>query len=170
VTPCDQNIVTPLQAGNLLVVSSLDRGTLGIRVSRVGASWVPEIAWETAEVSMYMSSPVLVKGKVLGLSHKKRGQFFALDPATGAVAWKGEGGQGENAAFVVAQGVVLALQGDGMLLVLPQEGPSFSPLKSYRIAESQTFAHPVPTELGILVKDDVGLSLYGWGGQTSRRS
>lgn len=163
VTPCDQNIVTPLQAGSLLVVSSVDKGTLGVRVSRVGETWVPEIAWNTPEVSMYMSSPVLVKGRVFGLSHKKRGQFFALDPATGTVDWKSEPGKGENAAFVLAEGALLVLQGDGTLLVLPQQGPSFSPLKSYRIAESSTFAHPVPTELGILVKDETGLSLYGWG-------
>ena len=106
---------------------------------------------------MYMSSPVLVNGRVVGLSHRKRGQYFALDPATGAVEWKSEPGQGENAAFVLAQGALLVLQGDGTLLVLPADAASFSPSHRYRVAESATFAHPVPTELGILVKDENGL-------------
>lgn len=162
VTPCDQNIVTPLQAGGLIVVSSLDKGTLGIRLRRAGETWVPEIAWDTPEVSMYMSSPVLVNGKVLGLSHKKRGQFFTLDPETGAVDWKSEAGQGENAAFVLADGALLVLRGDGTLLVLSQEAPSSPPFRTYPVAENSTFAHPVPTELGILVRDDAGVSLYGW--------
>ena len=29
------------------------------------------------------------------------------------------------------------------------------------LADSSTYAHPVPTRLGILVKDEAGLSLYG---------
>jgi hypothetical protein len=110
---------------------------------------------------MYMSSPVLVNGKVIGLSQRKRGQYFALAPATGAVEWTSEPGQGENAAFVLAEGALLVLQGDGTLLVLPKDGAAFSPTRRYRIAESATLAHPVPTELGILVKDEDGLSLYG---------
>jgi outer membrane protein assembly factor BamB len=161
VTPCDQNIVTPLRAGDLLVVSSQDTGTQGIRPTRKGSAWVPEVAWHTQEVSMYMSSPVLVNGRVVGLSHRKRGQYFALDPATGTVAWTSQPGQGENAAFVLAEGALLALQGDGTLLLLPQDAASFSPIRRYHVAESATFAHPVPTEMGILIKDETGLALYG---------
>ena len=29
-----------------------------------------------------------------------------------------------------------------------------------RVAEGATFAHPVPTQLGIVVRDENGLSLY----------
>ena len=160
-TPCDQNIVTPLRAGDLIVVSSQDTGTQGIRPTRKGTEWVPEVAWHTQEVSMYMSSPVLVNGRVIGLSHRRKGQYFALDPETGTVQWKSEAGRGENAAFVLARGALLVLEGDGTLLVLPPDAGSFSPTSRYRLAESATFAHPVPTELGILVKDESGLSLYG---------
>jgi hypothetical protein len=87
---------------------------------------------------MYMSSPVLVNGRVIGLSHRKKGQYFALEPATGAVHWKSDPGQGENAAFVLAGGALIVLQGDGTLLVLPQDGAAFSPTHRYRVAESAT--------------------------------
>jgi hypothetical protein len=160
VTPCDQNIVTPLRAGDLLVVSSQDTGTKGIRPVRRGAEWVPDVVWETRDVSMYMSSPVLVNGRVIGLSDKKRGQYFGLDPATGKIDWKGEPGQGENAALVLTDGALVVLQGDGTLLVLPQDGGPFAPIRRYHVADSGTFAHPVPTGLGILVRDESGLTLY----------
>jgi outer membrane protein assembly factor BamB len=163
VTPCDQNIVTPLQVGNLVVVSSQETGTQAIRVTRKGEEWGPEIAWHTREVSMYMSSPVLVNGVVVGLSHRRRGQYFALEPGSGAVRWMGEPGQGENAAFVRTDGVLLVLQGDGTLLVLPSDGTAFSAIRRYHVGQSATVAHPVPTELGILVKDENGLSLYSAG-------
>jgi outer membrane protein assembly factor BamB len=160
VTPCDQNIVTPLRAGELLILSSLDQGTMGVRVAREGAGWTPQVVWHTAEVSMYMSTPILVQGRVLGLSHRKRGQYFLLDPETGKVLWTSEGGRGENSALVVVGDSVLALEGEGRLLVLPAAAAAFSPLATYRVGEAATIAHPIPTARGILVKDEAGLSLY----------
>jgi outer membrane protein assembly factor BamB len=161
VTPCDQNIVTPLPAAGLVVVSSQDTGTRGIRVTRNGGGdWAAEVAWHTPEVSMYMSSPVLVNGKVIGLSDRRRGQYFVMEPRTGAVQWKGEPGQGENAAFVVAGRSLLALQGDGTLLVMPSDAADLTPIRRYRVGSGATFAHPVPTERGILIKDEEGLALY----------
>jgi outer membrane protein assembly factor BamB len=160
VTPCDQNIVTPLRAGDLIVVSSQDTGTQGIRVVRKGAAWEPVVAWHTQDVSMYMSSPVLVNGRVVGLSQKKRGQYFALSPATGAIESTSEPGQGESAAFVVADGALLLLQGDGTLLVLPADGTTFAPTRRYGVADSATLAHPIPTARGLLIRDESGLSLF----------
>jgi len=163
VTPCDQNIVTPLRAGEVVVVSSVDTGTQGIRVTREGTHWRAGVAWHTPDVSMYMSSPVLVNGRVIGLSHRRQGEYFALDPATGAVVWRSEPRQGQNAAFVVAEGAVLVLQGDGTLLVLPKEASGFAPRRRYRVAEGATYAHPIPTRFGILLKDENTLSLHDTG-------
>ncbi|MET0556816.1 MAG: PQQ-binding-like beta-propeller repeat protein [Vicinamibacteria bacterium] len=160
VTPCDQNIVTPLRAADLLVVSNRDTGTQAIRVVRSGAGWKAIVAWHSQDVSMYMSSPVLAHGLLIGLSHRKRGQYFALDPATGAVRWTSDPGQGENAAFVTAGADLLVLQGDGTLLVAPSSASSFTPRHRYRVAESATFAHPVPSKAGLLIKDDDGVALH----------
>jgi outer membrane protein assembly factor BamB len=160
VTPCNQNIVTPLPVGGRLLVSSLDKGTLAIDLKKEGDQWAARTAWHTREVSMYMSSPVLARGRVLGLSHKKKGQFFALDPATGAVQWTSEGGQGETAAFVVAGRSILVLQNDGTLLVLAADAASFAPSHRYHVGGSATYAHPVPTDAGFLIKDGESLALY----------
>ena len=171
VTPCDQNIVTPLVARDMLVVSSLDRGVLGVRLAYDGASWKPMVAWETREVSLYMSSPLLLGDRVVGLSHKKRGQYFALDATTGSVLWKSEGRRGENAALVRWGEDVLVLTGGGELLIQPADAGEFAPRASYRVAESGTHAHPVPTTVGILIKDETALSLFRVvGDRTARRS
>ena len=164
VTPCDQNIVTPLQAGERILVSSVDKGLMAIAPARSGSLWSAPVVWETKDVSLYMSSPVLAGGRVWGLSHKKKGQFFALDPGSGAVQWTSDGHQGETAAFVVAGESVLVLQGDGTLLLLPARAASFAPSRRYPVGESATYAHPVPAASGLLVKDEEGLSLYAIGG------
>lgn len=160
VTPCDQNIVTPLQVGERLIVSSLGQGTMALLPRREGERWTVETGWKTTDISLYMSSPVLAGGRVVGLSHKRKGQYFALDPATGAVQWTSAGGQGENAALTRAAGSLLALQGDGTLLVLPGDAASFAPLQRYQVATTPTYAHPVPTADGVLIKDESGLALF----------
>lgn len=157
VTPCDQNIVTPLVSGDRLFLSSLDQGTTAYRL-RAGA--VPERLWHTRDVSMYMSSPVLVDGRLVGLSHRKRGQVFALDAASGTVEWQSAGGQAENAALVVLGDSLLALLGDGRLVVLPRNASAFAPLRTYQVAQTATYAHPVPTALGLLIRDERGLGLH----------
>ena len=160
VTPCDQNIVTPLQAGARILVSSIGQGLMAIVPERAGAGWTARVDWATKDVSMYMSSPVLAGGAVIGLSQRKKGQFFAVDPATGAVRWTSEPMQGEHAAFVVAGKSVLALKGDGTLLVLNAGASSFAPIRRYEVAASATYAHPAPTASGLLIRDEDGLSLH----------
>ena len=111
---------------------------------------------------MYMSSPVLVNGRVVGLSHKKRGQYFALDPATGAVEATSEPGQGENAAFVMAAAGPAAAAGRRNAA-----GPARrrQDVRSRSGGTASPTARPTrirfPRARGILIRDETGLSLYG---------
>jgi outer membrane protein assembly factor BamB len=160
VTPCDQNIVTPLPVGDRVILSSIAQGTMAVEPRREGAEWTARTAWQSTDVSMYMSSPVLANGRVIGLSHKRKGQYFALDPATGAVQWTSPPGQGENASFVVSGGSILVLQGDGTLFTLRADATTFVPSQRGQVADTATYAHPVPTPKGLLIKDENGLSLF----------
>ncbi|MCI0413641.1 PQQ-like beta-propeller repeat protein [bacterium] len=158
-TPCDQNIVTPVLANNILIFSSLDKGTFGVRLHHDGQNWTPEILWDTKDVSLYMSSPVLAGNRLIGFSHKRQGEFFALDPASGKVIWKSGARIAENAALVTTGSDILILKEDAELFVLPATVDSFQPVATYQVAKSATWAHPVPTSQGILIKDALSLSL-----------
>ena len=50
-------------------------------------------------------------------------------------------------------GAVFVLTTDSELIVLPQKGDTFAPTRRYRVAQSPTWAHPVVTSGGVLVKD-----------------
>jgi outer membrane protein assembly factor BamB len=148
-----QNAVTPIVDGDTVIYSGLDHPLRAIRVSRGASGWTTAPRWENADVAAYMSTPVLEGGRLFGLSHRKRGQFFCLDAATGKTAWLSDGRQGDNAAIVAAGGAVLALTTDSELIVLPRKGDAFAPVRRYRVAESPTWAHPAVTSEGVLVKD-----------------
>jgi outer membrane protein assembly factor BamB len=159
-TAYDQNAVTPLVEGGTVIYSGLDNGVHAVHVVKKGTAWAAEPGWDTSEVSMYLSSPVADGDRLYGFSHKKKGQFFALDARTGQVLWLSEGRQGDNAAVVVAGPVLFLLTSDGNLTVARKDAKSWSPLRTYTVADSPTWAHPVVTAKGILVKDAESLAFW----------
>ena len=152
-TPWVQNAVTPVVDGDRVVYSGLDHPVRAIRVVRGALGLDDEPLWESPDVAAYMTTPVLEGGRLYGLSHRKKGQLFCLDAATGKTIWLSEGRLGDNAALVAGGGTVFALTTEADLLVLPQKGDAFAPARRYRVAPSPTWAHPVVTGEGVLVKD-----------------
>lgn len=161
-TPYVQNIVTPLLDGERLIFSGLEQATFAVEVERGAAGWQAREIWRNDRLPMYMSSPVLLGGRIFGMTHRQRGQLFAMDPDTGEAFWTSEGRIADNAALVVVDGQLLVLTSGAELLVLDSAADTYRPVARYNVADSSTYAHPVPTSEGILIKDGTGLSLWRW--------
>lgn len=152
-TGFDQNAVTPLVAGDLVVYSGLERGVAAVRVVRSGEGVTIEPVWHTTDVSMYMSSPALHQGRLYGLSHRNRGQLFALDAATGRTLWVGPPREADNASIVVAGPYLIAGTTNGELIVARPDAAGLNEIRRYRTAESAVWAHPALAGDRIIVKD-----------------
>ena len=148
-TSYDQNSVTPLLAGDILILSGLGSGVMGIRAGRSSI----ERLWHTKEVSMYMSSPVLHRGYLYGLTQKNRGQFFAIDAATGKTLWTTKGREAENASIVRAGDYLLLSTTNSELIVARANAQRYEEVKRYSIADSAMWAHPAYAGRSIIVKD-----------------
>ena len=160
-TPYDQNSVTPIVAGDLVIYSGLSNPITAIRPARTSGSWTAPKVWENKELGMYMNSPVLVNGRLYGLSHRNKGQFFAVDVKTGKTTWTGEGRQADNAAMLAAGNTILALTTNSELLVMPVSPQELTVAKRYKVSEtSETWAHPVILGNQILTKDKDTLTLW----------
>ena len=159
-TEYDQNIITPVSAGGLLIYSGLSNPTIGARVVQEGGSWKLQEVWRNEGVPMYMSSPVAAGGVLYGLTHRNRGQFFALDVATGRTLWTSPPRQGENAALTAATTVLIATTTDGELVVMPLNKQGHGVIREYTLAESPIWAHPAFTTSGVLIKDAETLSFW----------
>ncbi|HEX5735871.1 MAG TPA: PQQ-binding-like beta-propeller repeat protein [Blastocatellia bacterium] len=160
-TDYDQNIVTPVVYKDTVIFSGLDKGTFAIKPQMSGGKWKPEQVWHNPQVSMYMNSPVIVGDHLLGLSHKRKGQFFGLDARTGATVWATEGREAENSAMLAAGNLLFVLTNDAQLIVARKRATAFEPLKKYTVAKSPTWAHPVVIGNRILIKDGSTLALWG---------
>jgi outer membrane protein assembly factor BamB len=158
-TPYDQNAVTPVVHGGLVVYSGLNAPLRAGRPTKRGSGFVLEGVWSNAEVGCYMSTPVVLDGRIYGLSHKKKGQYFAVDAASGKTLWLSDGRVGENAAVLAGGGALFLLDSDGSLTVAAADPSGFRPLRKWKVAASATWAHPVVMPDAVLVKDVDTLSL-----------
>jgi outer membrane protein assembly factor BamB len=156
----NENIITPVIYQNSIILSGVRKGTLAIKVIKQGDKWTTQQLWHNKDVTMYMSSPVLVGDLLFGLSNKRKGQFFCLDPKTGSVLWTTEGREGDNASVLTSGGLIFLLTTDANLTVAKSSDKKLESIARYSVADSSTWAHPVFIGRQILVKDDSNLALW----------
>ena len=159
-TDSDQNIVTPVAAGDLLIYGGLSKPTTAARVAQAGGAWVLKEVWRNAGVPQYMSSPVAAGGVLYGFTHRNRGQFFALALASGRTLWTSPPRQGDNAAITAAADLLIATTTEGALVILRQGTQAYAPVRSYTVAEGPIWAHPAFAGRGVLIKDAESLSYW----------
>lgn len=152
--------ITPILYDETLIVSSQAMGVTALKPTRRGDKWTVDPVWETREVSLFLSNPVVVGDTLFGLSEKARGQFFALDARNGKLLWLGPPRQASNTAIVKAGGLLLLLNDDAELIVARSSRNGFEPLKRYTVADSATWAQPAVSGDRIFVKDVSSLSLW----------
>ena len=152
-TPYNQNIVTPLVVNNTLISAGLDSPTIGYTIANTGGTWTATPKWSNDRVSMYMSSPAANGSTIFGLSNKNRGQFFAIDAATGKTLWLGKGREAENASIVRAGNFLLMSTTNSELIVARPSATALEEVRRYTIADSATWAHPAYAGRTIAVKD-----------------
>jgi outer membrane protein assembly factor BamB len=155
-----ENIVSPVQAGELLIISNGDEGANAIRPSKKDGKWNLHKVWQNSDIAMYMSTPVIHGDYLFGMSDKRKGMFFCLKTATGEVLWRTKGDEGENAAILHSKDVLFFLMNDANLKIIRKDPTKYEQLATYQIADAQTWSHPVIWENQILIKDQSNLSLW----------
>jgi outer membrane protein assembly factor BamB len=158
-TPYDQNSVTPLVSGGVVYYTGLEAPLAAARPVKKGQAMALEKVWANADVGSYLSTPVLEGGRIYGLSHRKKGQYFCVDAASGKTLWLSDGRMAENAAILAGGGALFLLDTEGTLTVAAADPSAFKVLRRWTVAPSATWAHPVVMDGGVLVKDVDSLAL-----------
>jgi outer membrane protein assembly factor BamB len=161
-TPYEQNSVTPVVLDELVLYAGLENPTIALSVTRSGMSWTTAPAWRNDQISMYMSTPAAVGTTVYGLSNKNRGQFFAIDSATGKTLWTTKGRDAENASIVRAGDYLLLATTNSELIVVKANPARYEEVKRYTVADSAMWAHPAFAGRFVVVKDVDKLIAWGF--------
>ena len=149
----------PVLHGETIIVSGHNLGVAAFKPTISDDGWKTETVWDTNDVSMYLSNPVLIGQTLFGLSHRSNGQFFALDASTGSVLWLGSPRQADNTALVKAGDLLFLLNDDAELIVARSDRRRFEPLRQYSVADSPTWAQPAISGDRFFIKDHESLSL-----------
>ena len=161
VSPNFTNSTTPIVAGDLLVVSSGNGPpTSAYRISKKGAQWVVETAWENPEVPMRLSDAVAAGDVLFGISTRNAGQYFAVDMKTGKTLWTSEGRQAAHAAIARSGDLLFSMEEDGELVVARNSRTGFEPLHRYKVSDAETWAQPSYSGNRVFVKDVSTLALW----------
>jgi len=162
-TPYGQNIVTPLVVNDVVISAGLDTPTIAYWITAgLGKGWTATPRWRNEEVSMYMSSPASSGSTIFGLSNKNRGQFFAIDAASGKTLWLGKPREADNASIVRAGNFLLLSTTNSELIVARPSATAFEEVKRYTVADSAMWAHPAFAGRNIVVKDVEKLIVWGF--------
>jgi outer membrane protein assembly factor BamB len=152
--------ITPILNGDTIIVSGHHRGVMAIKPILREGKWAVEVIWETQQVSMFLSNPVVAGDTLFGLSHLNSGQYFAIDALTGRVLWLDRPRRATNSAVVKADELLFFLNDDAELIVARRSRTGFEPLTSYSVASSATWAQPAISGQRIFVKDVSSLALW----------
>jgi len=157
----NENIVTPVLANDLVIISGTRKGTFAYRLDvKPPSTWTPTQVWHNAELPMYMSSPVADGSFIYGFSNRRKGQLFCLEAATGKVKWTTEGRAGMNAALAVAGSNLVVLTTEGELLVVRKNPDKYEELHRYTVADGQTWGQPVVLKNGIVIRGSDSVALW----------
>jgi outer membrane protein assembly factor BamB len=161
VSPNFTNSNTPVVADDLLIVAGgSGTATSAYRVSKKGAQWVVDIAWENSEVPMRLSDAVLAGDVLFGISTRNAGQYFAVDVKTGKTLWTSEGRQAAHAAIARSGDLLFSMEEDGELVVARNSRTAFEPLHRYKVSDAATWAQPSYSGNRVFVKDVSTLALW----------
>lgn len=155
-----RNSVTPIVHNQIVIVSGLGMPVHGFRVMNKGGQWTSEDIWTNNDVTMDMSTGVVVGNTLYGFSARNSGQYFALDANTGQTQWLSEPRIAENAAVVRAGDLWFSLNTEAVLSVARANPKQFEVLKTYDLADSATWAQPVLSGQRIFVKDLSTIALW----------
>ena len=155
------NSITPLLYGSqTVIVSGQGKPLTAYTISRRDGKWTAQLAWENDRVQMAFSNPVLVGDAVFSMSPLNSGQFFWADAKTGQTLWTSAPRQGGNAAIVRAGNYLFVLKDNAELMVARGQPGAFEPLKTYKVAESDTWPAPSISGNRIFVRDISTLALW----------
>ncbi len=155
-TPYDQNVVTPIVTGDLVIFAGIQKPTFAVKVT----GGEPTTVWEAREITMYMSTPIVNGTTLYGMSDKQRGMLFSMNTRDGAVLWKSEGRLGANASITDIGPALLVVTDAGELSVHKKTGHALKEQSKYKVADSPVWASPAVAGDQIFIKDLTGLTLY----------
>lgn len=154
------NAATPIVDGQTVIYAARGRGTKALKIEKQGSGFSAKELWSNPDLGTQFNTPVLKDGLIFGLSD--RNNLFCINAQTGQTAWTDANASGSRGfgAIVGAGSCLIALANDSNLIVYKPNGKAYSEIKRYKVAETETYAHPVVAGNRVFIKDQDSVALW----------
>lgn len=154
------NSVTPIVDGQTVIYTGVNRSTTAVKIKKEGDGFATEELWKNKDVDAQYNTPVLKDGLLFGLS--KNNNLFCINAQTGQTNWidPTARGQGGFAAIVDAGSCLMALPNGSELFVFKPDKEKYEELARIKVAETETYAHPVLSGNRLFIKDENSVTLF----------
>jgi outer membrane protein assembly factor BamB len=156
----NESSTTPVQAGDLLLVSSITQGTAGIKLEMKAGKPEPTVVWRKKELTCYFSTPMPIKDHVYlvtgQIAFAPTSTLHCIERKTGNIAWsKKEIGKYHAALLRTGDDKLLMLSDLGQLILLDPSPDGYKELaRSQVVKKEQIWAHPALANGKVYLRDE----------------
>ena len=147
----EQTVVSPVVWKDTVVIGGEARPTLALKRTARGEKVRTEFAWISSDLRMYLTTPVVFAGHLLGFD-SRTGKLVCLNLDTGELTWTSPALGTKHISLVIAGNAVFALTLEGELLVLQATPEEYIRLAKWKVSEKGTWAHPAVAGNALFVK------------------
>lgn len=166
------NVATPIISQQTLIYTGCDRGVIAVKLQEKNGAIVDSELWRNNDTSVMFNTPVLKNGLLFGFSLAN--EYFCLNAKDGKTAWiapftpgttnappPGGRRQRDGYGTIVDVGpVLLGLAPSAELVVLEPTDKAYTESARLKVADTQTYASPVPSGNRLYIKDQDSVTLW----------
>lgn len=160
VGPIIESSATPIQAGDLVLGSTVSSGAIALKLTEKDGKYTAEKAWANKDLTCYFSTPVVVGDYVYLIKGSTRKGTISLDCVelkTGKVVWEKPALGDFHAALLrcgpAGREKMLMLDDHGGLTLFEPDPKEFKPLAKSTVC-GKTWAHPALVDGRLYLRDE----------------
>jgi outer membrane protein assembly factor BamB len=150
------NNTTPIIEGQTIIYTGQGKGMFAARIQARNDAFEVTPLWTNKSLGDRFTTPVLKDGLLYGYN----GHLFCANAQTGATVWEDATNRGNSAALVDVGPVMLALTVNSELAVFKPSDKEYSELAKFKVADTETWAHPVADGNRVFVRDRESVALW----------
>jgi outer membrane protein assembly factor BamB len=155
----DNDILTPTVLGDYIFTACQKGGVSLYYIRRVGVGFGAQTVWHQSRPSGYMSSPVVVGER--GYLYAESSRLACINLRTGEAVYTSKP-FGPYWSMATQGDEILALDGDGELILLRANASQFELLDRRKISDQETWGHVAVCGDQIFVREKEGLLALQW--------
>ncbi|MGC8991572.1 MAG: PQQ-binding-like beta-propeller repeat protein, partial [Verrucomicrobiia bacterium] len=152
------NAATPIVDSDTVCFAGAGRGTKAIKIEKSGDGFSVKELWTNPDCSVQFNTPVLKGGRLYGIA--QNGSIFCIDAKEGKTLWTAQFGGRDFGSVVDAGNVLFAMTPQSELTAFEPSDREYKKLASYKVAQTDVYAHPVIAGNSLFIKDQDSLALW----------